>query len=111
MASKSHVVITDRRTLTRVLEQDTFIAMSKTRYDELIGQIEYLEEVIEALKGKFQDTRSLEEIVEQYEDELDEQLAARPAFHRRVAEARANYAAGKGGNWDEIVRQRKRNRK
>ncbi len=111
MASPSPVVVTNRKVLTKLLEQDAFVAMPKARYDALVERIEYLEEIIEALKDKIQDTRSLEEIVEQYEDELDDRIAASPTFRKYIAEARADYAAGKGGDWNEITRRRKRKRK
>jgi len=111
MVIKNPLVVTNRKTLAKVLEQDTFVLMPKVRYDELVAQIEYLEQVIEALRAKFQDARSIAEIVDQHEDELDRQLAASPAFQKRIAEARANYAVGKGGDWDDIVRQRKRKQK
>ncbi|MBI5649388.1 MAG: hypothetical protein HZC40_02910 [Chloroflexi bacterium] len=105
---KSPVIVSDQKTLARVLKQGLFVTMPKARYDELIGQIEYLEQVIESLKQKIQDTRSFEEIVEQSEDMLDEQLASSPVFQKRVAEARANYLAGKGGNWNDLGRRRRR---
>jgi hypothetical protein len=105
---KNPVLVSDQKVLARVLNQGLFVTMPKARYDELIGHIEYLEHVIEALKQKFQDTRSFEEIVEQSEDMLDEQLASSPVFQKRVAEARANYRAGKGGSWNGLGRQRRR---
>ena len=111
MTIKGSVVVTDPKTLSRIMRQDVFVTMPKGYYDELVQHLEYLEEGIEALRAQFQDTRSLEEIVEQYEDKLDEQLAASPAFRKRIAEARANYAAGKGGHWDHLTRQRKRKQK